>query len=285
MNEIGSYEERVFPAFRNPTIDVLEHGRRKHHIPVLLEIDVTDGRRQLHAIKAATGEALSFTGWVMHCLAQAVSEHKRIHALRKGRHKLILFDDVDISVVVERSVAEQRHPNDSLPMPYIVRRANTKSVSAIHTEIRAAQAAPLAHGDVQLGARRTVAAARLFARLPKLLRNLTLWWRLQRNPFLVKRMIGTVAITSIGNLGKGNGSGWAIPLGIHPLIVALGRIAHKPGVLGESIVIREYLSMTVLFDHDVIDGAPVARFLQRLQELLEAGSGLHEAHHTTAKED
>jgi pyruvate/2-oxoglutarate dehydrogenase complex dihydrolipoamide acyltransferase (E2) component len=41
--------------------------------------------------------------------------------------------------------------------------------------------------------------------------------------------------------------------------------------------IREYLSMTVLFDHDVVDGAPVARFVQRLKELLETCYGLDEA--------
>ena len=74
--------------------------------------------------------------------------------------------------------------------------------------------------------------------------------------------------------GKGGGYGWAIPIGIHPLVVALGRIAKKPGVVGETIAIREYLSLTILFDHDVIDGAPVARFAQRLQELLETGYGL-----------
>jgi len=40
--------------------------------------------------------------------------------------------------------------------------------------------------------------------------------------------------------------------------------------------IREYLSITVLFDHDVTDGAPVARFIQRLKELLKTCHGLVE---------
>ncbi len=39
--------------------------------------------------------------------------------------------------------------------------------------------------------------------------------------------------------------GWAIPIGIHPVVFALGSIARKPGVVGEEIKIREYLSMTV----------------------------------------
>ena len=60
------------------------------------------------------------------------------------------------------------------------------------------------------------------------------------------------------------------------LSFALGSIARKPGVVGEEIRIREYLSMTVLFDHDVTDGAPVVRFIQRLKELLEKSYGLNE---------
>jgi pyruvate/2-oxoglutarate dehydrogenase complex dihydrolipoamide acyltransferase (E2) component len=34
------------------------------------------------------------------------------------------------------------------------------------------------------------------------------------------------------------------------------------------------LNLTVLFDHEVIDGAPAARFTRRLVELIESGYGL-----------
>jgi pyruvate/2-oxoglutarate dehydrogenase complex dihydrolipoamide acyltransferase (E2) component len=56
----------------------------------------------------------------------------------------------------------------------------------------------------------------------------------------------------------------------------VGGIARKPGVSGESIAIREYLSLSLVFDHDVVDGAPVARFISRLRELVEGGFGLPE---------
>jgi hypothetical protein len=39
---------------------------------------------------------------------------------------------------------------------------------------------------------------------------------------------------------------------------------------------REILSLTLVFDHDVIDGAPAARFTHRLVELIESGYGLNE---------
>lgn len=276
MDNIGTYEERKFPALRNPTIDTLDLGFKKHHIPVLLEVDVTEAREYLRELKARTGEGLSFTGWIMTCLGQAVSEHAYIHAMRRGRKRLVLFDDVDIAVPVERAVAHSDNRSETLPMPYVVRKANEKSVREIHDEIRSAQREHLKDGEVQLGSRRAAFLTKMLSlsySMPKFVRNL-LFWRRLKDPFFAKKTMGTVVVTSVGSIGKDSGYGWAIPVGIHPLVVAVGSIARKPGIVGEEIKIREYLCMTVLFDHDVTDGAPVARFIQRLKELLEKGYGL-----------
>ena len=40
------------------------------------------------------------------------------------------------------------------------------------------------------------------------------------------------------------------------------------------IEIREYLCVTISFDHDVVDGAPAARFTRQFKELIERGYGL-----------
>ena len=61
---------------------------------------------------------------------------------------------------------------------------------------------------------------------------------------------------------------------MHTLEIALGGIAQKPGIVDGRIEIRDYLCITVSFDHDIVDGAPAARFVQRFKELLEAGFGL-----------
>lgn len=88
----------------------------RHHIPTLAEVDVTAARAAIAKRKAETGEGLSFTGWVISCLAKAASEHKRVHALRLGRHRVILFDDVDVAIVVQRRL-EGTGPPEYLPMP------------------------------------------------------------------------------------------------------------------------------------------------------------------------
>jgi pyruvate/2-oxoglutarate dehydrogenase complex dihydrolipoamide acyltransferase (E2) component len=74
----------------------------------------------------------------------------------------------------------------------------------------------------------------------------------------------------------GNGSGWAVPFNVHTLAVALGGIAAKPGVVDGRIEIREYLCVTLMFDHDMVDGAPATRFAARFKGLIESCHGLYE---------
>jgi pyruvate/2-oxoglutarate dehydrogenase complex dihydrolipoamide acyltransferase (E2) component len=62
----------------------------------------------------------------------------------------------------------------------------------------------------------------------------------------------------------------------HTLALTLGGIAEKPGVVEGRIQVREYLSVTLSFDHDLVDGAPAARFTQRFVNLIESGYGLIE---------
>ena len=63
------------------------------------------------------------------------------------------------------------------------------------------------------------------------------------------------------------------------LITDLGRIVKdRPAIRGllESGVTepREILDVTLDFDHNVVDGAPAARFAQRFAEVVEAGEPL-----------
>jgi len=59
--------------------------------------------------------------------------------------------------------------------------------------------------------------------------------------------------------------------------MTVGGIGEKPGVVDGQIAIRDYLSLTISFDHELIDGAPAARFTQRLKDLIESGYGLDDS--------
>ncbi len=93
----------------------------------LVEVNVTRARTRLRDHKAKTGRSLSFTAFLIACLAQAVDEHKAVQALRLGRKHLLLFEGVDVYTPVERNMA-----GHSEIMPTIIRAANRKTLSEIH---------------------------------------------------------------------------------------------------------------------------------------------------------
>lgn len=55
-------------------------------------------------------------------------------------------------------------------------------------------------------------------------------------------------------------------------ILGVGRIAPKQVVVdvaAEKVAIRQMLTLSLTFDHRLVDGAPAARFLQRIKQLIE----------------
>lgn len=89
--------------------------------------------------------------------------------------------------------------------------------------------------------------------------------------------IGTIGVTAVGMFGRSGG--WPLPIpNVHSLVVAVGGISRKPRYTGEGddLEPRDMLDLTLMFNHDVIDGAPAARFSARLIELMGAAHGLAE---------
>jgi pyruvate dehydrogenase E2 component (dihydrolipoamide acetyltransferase) len=52
-------------------------------------------------------------------------------------------------------------------------------------------------------------------------------------------------------------------------ILGVGRIQAKPVVREGQVVVRQMLTLSLVFDHRLVDGAPAARFLQRIKQLVE----------------
>jgi pyruvate/2-oxoglutarate dehydrogenase complex dihydrolipoamide acyltransferase (E2) component len=102
-----------------------------------------------------------------------------------------------------------------------------------------------------------------------------LFWLGSKSPHLLTQNIGTVELNAIGMFGSRGG--WGIHIPFHTLSIVVGGIVRKPGVVDERIEIRDYLDMTINFDHDMIDGAPAARFAQQLIDLIESGYGLDDS--------
>lgn len=73
----------------------------------------------------------------------------------------------------------------------------------------------------------------------------------------------------------GKGAGWGMPPSSPSICwITLGGIGQKREDLDGRIATRDYLSLTVSFDHRMVDGAPAARFTERFKELIASGNGL-----------
>jgi pyruvate dehydrogenase E2 component (dihydrolipoamide acetyltransferase) len=52
-------------------------------------------------------------------------------------------------------------------------------------------------------------------------------------------------------------------------ILGVGRIVAKPVAVDGKVVVRHMITLSLVFDHRLVDGAPAARFLQRIKRLIE----------------
>lgn len=256
------YETRPFSSWRAIMSDALRVAREKNYVYGLIEVDVTEARRRIHEYEARTGGDFSFTAFLIGCIAQAVDENRSVQAMRQGK-RLIVFDDVDVNIQIEHDLDGQK-----IVSAHNIRAANRKSARDIHDEIRAAQREKVSAGIPLSSVPRWVIWA---ARLPSFARRMALR-RMLGNPFVMQKLGGTVNLTSVGMVAKGGG--WGIAIAETPLTVAVGGIEAKVKPVEGEICIREMLSITLGFDHDVIDGAPAARFASRMKSLIEAAHGL-----------
>lgn len=250
------------PAMQRFINEWLERMCRPHSAYVLFEVDVTEVRPAIRASRLRTGSSLGFTAYLTACWSRAVAEHKLLQAYRKGRRTLVLFDDVDVTIPVEREVQGEK-----IPVNMIVRAANHKSLTEIDQEISAAR----------IGENPQARAIRwvwLWFLLPAIVRR-CIWKRLLANPERWKRINGTTIVTNAGMFGSG--TGWGLFPSPYTASLLVGSIARRPGEVDGIFRVREYLCLTVIVDHDIVDGAVAARFTQRLKELIESASLLDQA--------
>jgi pyruvate/2-oxoglutarate dehydrogenase complex dihydrolipoamide acyltransferase (E2) component len=269
MKKKRNYRVVPFTMNRRMVAASASVGREQNNIQALLEVDITQPQRFIREHRQRTGEKLSLTAYVTTCLARAIAEFPNLNSFRKGRN-LIVLDDVTISVLVEREIA-----GEIVPEHLGIQAAQTKTHRQIHDEIRAAQE----HGEDGLGGLSGITWVRL---IPGFL--LRTFIRLASRNIRMMDRFGAAGVTAVGMFGNKNQALWLIPLvGGATVAVAVGGIVERPCANHGQLETREHLCLTVTFNHDIVDGAPAARFLKRFSELLTDGELLRDETDTTAE--
>lgn len=254
------YTVQSFPVLRRFAIDAGRLRRRQHMMHGLLEIDITTARQIIKAHKSATGQSISLTAFVITCLVRAVESNREVQAMVDWLNRLVIFDDVNVTTIVEVDTEQGK-----IAVPRVLRSANHLSLREIQDAMHSAKQAPSRTSEMGY--------MRWFLWLPGFLR-LLFYSALMRTPQQFIKIASPVLVTSVGMFGRGGG--WGLPMTNFTLTLTIGGIAERPGIVEGHIEAREYLDVTLSFDHDIIDGAPAARFTQHFRELLESAYGLAE---------
>ena len=256
------YQIKKLSPFRLLSIYGYEAIGTGNNMYALIELDVTDVRQRLRLLRKE-GQHISFFGFLLSAIAKSIDENIELNHIRRGK-RLYYFADVDIDIPIEF-----RLNGISEPRKYIVRDAAKKTASEITLEIEKAKSGwkeSNIAGEDDKWAQWWVTFASIMPKwLFKLMAKI-----FSKNPFLVKKRFGTTYVSSVS--GFSDVSGFIIPYFAgqsRPLAFAIGSLTKKPGVIGSEIKIREYLSLTISINHDLVDGAPAARFVNRLKDRIE----------------
>ena len=120
--KIGPYHVVDLTPGRRVWLNALDLSWPTHWMYGLLEVDVTVAQQFIAEHKARTGETLSFTGFLVFCLARAVDENKAVQAYLKNHNQIVMFDDVNVGLMVEHKVGEK-----TALMGHIIQGANRKT--------------------------------------------------------------------------------------------------------------------------------------------------------------
>lgn len=260
------YTETSYPKSRLATFDVGTLGRKKHHITGFIEVDITKARKEIKK-RIKSGDKISLLSWLIKVIGRTISENRYIHSINYKKRSQIVFNNVDISLPVERVVDGKK-----VPLAMLIKEVNNKSIEDIYCEINIAKNNIVRDEKDYVLSKSNKFLTSLFFNFPQPLR-LLVWKYILRSPFRIKKNMGTALVTTVGLMG--NLSGWILPETIHNLSFALGSVTKKPWVVNNEIQIRTILHLTILFDHDVVDGSPAAVFTEKLIKYIESAEELY----------
>ena len=261
--EIGQYTIKKLSFFRRISIDTFDALAPSPYMLALMEFDVTDARRKIRQ-KKRNGSPVSFQSFIVKAIASAVDEFKELNSIISGK-RLFIFEDIDINIPLELNTDGEKFPRQ-----IIIRKADRKSAEDIFKEIEAARSRFIQYrttGDEDKWANNMM---RILFVFPKFLRKILIR-EVVNKPLIVKKRSGTVHFTTVA--GFSQTSGYVIPcmIGVRSLDFTLGSIQKKTAGFGDETLSRDILSITVMFNHKIVDGVPAALFSNRLKQIIENG--------------
>jgi hypothetical protein len=128
-----TYRFKNIPRSRIATFDIFAVGLNKHHIVAILEFDVTESRARLRNLRK-NGIIVSFNAWLIKVIGNVLHKHSETAAYLYDKKRLIVFDDINVSLIVEKKIGDAK-----VPIPLLIEKTNEKSALEITKEIENAK--------------------------------------------------------------------------------------------------------------------------------------------------
>jgi pyruvate/2-oxoglutarate dehydrogenase complex dihydrolipoamide acyltransferase (E2) component len=228
----------------------------KHSVPTyfFLDVDMT-WAENLRQQFSKYGIRITATALLLKAIAIAQRSHPDTRTIMLPFGRTAVCNDIVAGFTVERLVEDQ-------PALFFgaIEEPDTKSVQDISNELKA-------HAEGSFNSVHQLDIQNKFTKVPWLLRQIILWIGLRYPSFRLRSLGATFGLSSLGKFGLSA----MIPPCVTTSTFGIGTIEPRAVVREGSIQIRKMMTITLNFDHRMIDGAPAAKFLQDVRTLLEGG--------------
>lgn len=75
----------------------------------MLEFDVTESRKKLRDLRKS-GVNISFSAWIIKVIGSVLQMHPEASAYVCGKKKVMIFNDINISILVEKKIGDNKVP-------------------------------------------------------------------------------------------------------------------------------------------------------------------------------
>jgi len=204
---------------------------------------------------AARGQKTTITAILIKAMAIAQHNHPASRSVIMPFGRQAILNKIVAGITIERFV-------DGQPAVFFgsIHEPDTKSVVKIAQELKD-------YGQKDIKDLPQLDIEDRFSRMPWLLRQLV-WWIGMQHPYIRLRFMG--ATFGLSTLGKFQLQA-IIPPCVTTSTFGIGRVEERAVVRNGHVEIRPMGTLTLNFDHRLIDGGPAARFIEEVRLLMEGG--------------
>ena len=230
-----------------------------------IDLDATHAIQYMNAVHQKSGQRITLSHFMGKAVATTMERHPDMNCIiRFG--KFYPRKTIDIFFQVANDAAGKDLSG------LVIRNANQKSIVQISREMEQDIHSIRKKGDPEFRRMKSTMGlipgflvGKIMDFVSFLTYTLNLWTPLLGSP---RDPFGGVMITNIGSLGLETALAPLVPYSRVPCIIVLGALKEKPIVRDGQIVIAPLLTLSVTFDHRLVDGVHGSHMAQTLKKIF-----------------